>query len=227
MLWRPCHEGRAARSPREMLMTEIVLTRHGHVPWLEPKRFRGRAELKLTDIGVAQAEATAGRISTGWRPRAIYASPLGRTLRTARIIAEPLRLPVQPMDALIDIDYGEWQGLTADEAGERWPEAVALWHRRPDLVQIPGGETLQEVLARVARALRLIVLRHAEETVVLVGHDSVNRVILLHALELPLARYGQLGQDPCAINLIEASAEGFIVQTMNDTAHLPAGAREG
>jgi broad specificity phosphatase PhoE len=208
-------------------MTEIVLTRHGHVPWLEPKRFRGRADLKLTDIGVAQAEATARRISTGWRPQVIYASPLGRTLRTARIIAEPLRLPVQPMDALIDIDYGEWQGLTADEAGERWPEAVALWHRRPDLVQIPGGETLQEVLARVAGALRTIVGRHPQETVVLVGHDSVNRVILLHALELPLARYGQLGQDPCAINLIEASAEGFVVQTMNDTAHLPAGAREG
>jgi phosphoserine phosphatase len=204
-------------------MTEIVLTRHGHVPWLEPKRFRGRAELKLTDIGVAQAEATARRISAGWRPQAIYASPLGRTLRTARIIAEPLRLPVQPMDALIDIDYGEWQGLTADEAKERWPVEVELWHRRPDLVQIPGGETLQEVLARVAQALRLIVGRHPQETVVLVGHDSVNRVTLLHALELPLARYWQLGQDPCAINLIEASADGFVVQTMNDTAHLPEG----
>lgn len=121
-------------------MPEILLTRHGDVPWLEPRRFRGRAELKLTEKGVAQAEATARRISASWQPGAIYASPLGRTLRTARIIAEPLRLPVQTLDALIDIDYGQWQGLTPDEAKERWPAEVGLWHRRPDLVRPPGGK---------------------------------------------------------------------------------------
>jgi broad specificity phosphatase PhoE len=208
-------------------MTEILLTRHGDVPWLEPRRFRGRADLKLTDTGIAQVEATARRIGASWRPQAIYASPLGRTLRSARIIAEPLRLPVQPLDALLDIDYGEWQGLTADEARERWPAEAALWHRRPDLVQIPGGESLQDVLARVAQALRTITGRHPQETVVLVAHDSINRVILLHALELPLARYWHLGQDPCAINRIEASAEGFVVQTMNDTAHLQGAGQEG
>lgn len=79
------------------------------------------------------------------------------------------------------------------------------------------------MLARVAQALRLIVGRHPQETVLLVGHDSVNRVMLLHALELPLARYPQIGQDACAINRIEASAEGFLVHTMNDTAHLREG----
>jgi probable phosphoglycerate mutase len=209
-------------------MTEILLTRHGDVPWLEPRRFRGRAALKLTDRGIAQAEATAQRISASWQPGAIYASPLGRTLRTARIIAEPLRLPVQTLDALIDIDYGQWQGLTIDEARDRWPAEATLWQRRPDLVRPPGGESLQDVLARVAQGLRLIIGRHPEETLLLVGHDSVNRVLLLHALELPLARYWQIGQDPCAINRIEASAEGFVVQTMNDTAHLRDGpAQEG
>jgi probable phosphoglycerate mutase len=204
-------------------MTEILLIRHGDVPWLDPKRFRGRAELKLTDAGIAQAEATARRISASWRPGAIYASPLGRTLHTARIIAEPLRLPVQSLDALIDIDYGQWQGLDLDEAKERWPAEAGLWDRRPDLVRPPGGESLQDVLARVAHVLRLITGRHPQETVVLVGHDSVNRVLLLHALELPLARYWQIGQDPCSINRIEATAEGFVVHAMNDTAHLHAG----
>jgi phosphoserine phosphatase len=150
-------------------------------PWLEPRRFRGRADLKLTDKGIAQAEATARRVAASWQPRAFYASPLGRTLRTARIIAEPLRLPVQALDTLIDIDYGQWQGLTLDEAKDRWPAEAGLWHRRPDLARPPGGETLQDVLARGAEALRLIIGRHPQETVLLVGHDSVNRVILLHA----------------------------------------------
>jgi phosphoserine phosphatase len=204
-------------------MTEILLTRHGDVPWLEPRRFRGRAELKLTDKGIAQAEATAQRIGASWQPGAIYASPLGRTLRTARIIAEPLRLPVQSMEALIDLDYGQWQGLTLEEAMERWPAEAGLWPRRPDLVRPPGGESLQDVLARVAQALRELVGRHPTDTVLLVGHDSVNRVILLHALELPLARYWQLGQDPCAINRIEASPEGFVVHAMNEVAHLHEG----
>ena len=204
-------------------MTTIVLTRHGHVAWLDPKRFRGLAELKLTEAGVAEAEAAAERIAARWSPSAIYASPLGRSLRTAQIIAEPLRLPVQPMDSLIDIDYGAWQGFTVDEARERWPAEIELWFRRPDLVQIPDGETLQAVLVRAAQALRAIVGRHPDQTVVLVGHDSVNRVILLHALEMALARYWQLGQDPCAINQIEASAEGFVVHAMNDTGHLREG----
>lgn len=203
-------------------MTEFLLIRHGDVPWLEPKRFRGRAELKLTETGVAQAEAAARRIGASWQPQAIYASPLGRTLRTARIIAEPLRLPVQPLDALIDIDYGGWQGLTLEEAEARWPAEARLWRRRPDLVRPPGGESLQDVLARVADALRTLLARHPGETVLLVGHDSVNRVLLLHALELPLARYWQIGQDPCAISRIEGSAEGFVVHVVNDTAHLHA-----
>jgi broad specificity phosphatase PhoE len=200
--------------------TEILLIRHGHVPWLEPKRFRGRADLKLSDQGIAQAEATARRIATRWQPGAVYASPLARTLRTAQIIAEPLRLPVQSMDGLIDIDYGEWQGLAVEEVEQRWPAELALWHKRPDLVQIPGGETLQEVLVRIVEALRTVVGRHTQATVVLVAHDSVNRVMLLHALELALARYWQLGQDPCAINRIEASAEGLVVRAMNETGHL-------
>jgi probable phosphoglycerate mutase len=203
--------------------TEIVLTRHGHVAWLEPKRFRGRAELKLTDQGVAEAEAAARRIGAGPKPAAVYASPLGRTLRTAQIIAEPLRLPVEPMASLIDIDYGQWQGLTTEEARERWPAEVDLWFRRPDLVQPPGGESLQDVLVRATRALREIMGRHPDQTVVLVGHDSVNRVILLHALELALAGYWRLGQEPCAINRIEASAEGFLVHTINETWHLHEG----
>jgi broad specificity phosphatase PhoE len=200
--------------------TEILLIRHGHVPWLEPMRFRGRADLKLSDQGVAQAEATARQIASRWQPSAAYASPLSRTLRTAQIIAEPLRLPVQSMDGLIDIDYGEWQGLTVEEVEQRWSAELSLWHRRPDLVQIPGGETLQQVLVRIVEALRTVVGRHPQATVVLVAHDSVNRVILLHALELALARYRQLGQDPCAINRIEASAEGLLVHAMNETGHL-------
>ena len=85
---------------------------------------------------------------------------------------------------------------------------------------IPGGETLQQVLTRAVSALRDVIGRHPGDTVVLVGHDSVNRVMLLHALELPLSRYWRLGQDPCAINEIEFSADGYTVLAINETYQL-------
>jgi probable phosphoglycerate mutase len=201
-------------------MAEMILTRHGHVEWIAPERFRGRADLALTDHGVEQARLTSRRIQSLGPVAAVYASPLRRCLRTGQIIAEPFRLEAQPMDALIDIDYGEWQGLTPDEARARWPQEVDLWFRRPDLMRVPGGEALQDVLARAAHALRLVVGRHSGETVVLVGHDSINRVILLHALELPLSRYWHLGQAPCAINQIEAGRDHLCVRSLNETCHL-------
>jgi probable phosphoglycerate mutase len=201
-------------------MTKIILTRHGHVEWIVPERFRGRADLPLTEQGVDEARAASRRIGATWRVAAVYASPMTRSVRTGRIIGGPFSLDAQPMDALIDIDYGQWQGLTPDEARARWPEEVDLWYRRPDLVRIPGGESLQDVLARAADALRHVVDRHPEEAVVLVGHDSVNRVILLHALELPLSRYWHLGQAPCAINQIEAARDRLFVRSLNETCHL-------
>jgi probable phosphoglycerate mutase len=120
----------------------------------------------------------------------------------------------------MDIDYGEWQGLTPDEVTRKWPEPLDTWYRAPHWAAIPGGESLQDVLVRAVAALRDVIGRHPGETVVLVGHDSVNRVILLHALELPLSRYRRLGQDPCAINEIDFSAGEATVRSVNGTYHL-------
>jgi probable phosphoglycerate mutase len=206
----------------DALMTKIILVRHGHVDWIAPERFRGRADLPLTEEGIAAARATSRRISAGWRVSAIYTSPMSRCLRTAEIIAEPFGLQAQPMDALNDIDYGQWQGLSPDQARAGWPQEIDLWYRRPDLVRVPGGESLQDVLARAAQGLRAVVQRHPEETIVLVAHDSLNRVVLLHVLELPLSRYWLLAQAPCAINEIDATPGSFLVRSVNETGHLGA-----
>jgi probable phosphoglycerate mutase len=201
-------------------MTKIILVRHGHVEGISPERFRGRADLMLTAEGLRQAEATAHRIHANWAPVAVYASPLGRCQATAAAIARPFGLSPVTLDGLVDIDYGEWQGLTPDEVRARWPGPLETWYRAPDWAAIPGGETLQQVLTRTVSALRDVIGRHPGDTVVLVGHDSVNRVTLLHALGLPGSRYWRLGQQPCAINEIEFSADGFTVLSMNETYHL-------
>jgi phosphoserine phosphatase len=202
-------------------MTRIILVRHGHVDWIAPERFRGRAELPLSSLGRRQAQAAAGYIVATWKPDAVYTSPLGRCRETGAAIAAPFRLEPQPIDGLCDIDYGEWQGLTPDQAKECWPDESELWFRAPHIAAIPGGETLAAVLSRVTAALRDILRHHPDQTVVLVGHDSVNRVLLLFTLELPLSRYWHLRQDPCGINELIFDNGSFVVGSINQTQHLP------
>ena len=201
-------------------MVRIILARHGHVDWLAPERFRGRAELPLSDLGRRQAQAVARFIAATWKPDAVYTSPLGRCRETGAEIAAPFRLELRPVDGLADIDYGEWQGLTRDEAQERWPDETELWFRTPHIAAIPGGETLAALLSRTSAALRDILWRHPDQTVVLVGHDSVNRLLLLFALEAPLSRYWHLRQEPCAVNELFFDNDSFIIGSINQTQHL-------
>jgi broad specificity phosphatase PhoE len=203
-------------------VTQIVMLRHGHVDWHDPERFRGRAELALSDLGRRQARAAALHLATGSRPDAIYSSPLLRCRDTAAAIAAPFRLAVQPVEGLADIDYGAWQGLTRDEAAARWPDEIDLWFRAPHLASIPGGETLAALLSRTGAALHDILRRHPIETLVIVGHDSVNRVLLLHAMELPLSRYWHLRQDPCGIDTLSFANGSFVIGSLNETQHLAA-----
>ena len=201
-------------------MTTIILVRHGHVEWIAPERFRGRAELPLSDLGRRQAQAVARYIAATWKPDAVYTSPLGRCRDTGAAIAAPFQLEAQPIAGLADIDYGEWQGLTRGEAKERWPDETELWFRAPHLAALPGGETLAALLSRASAALRDSLQRHPTGTVVLVGHDSVNRVLLLFALELSLSRYWHLRQEPCAVNELFFEDGSFVIRSINGTQHL-------
>ena len=201
-------------------MTRIVLVRHGHVDWIAPERFRGRAELALSDLGRRQAQALANYIAKTWKLDAIYTSPLGRCRDTGAAIAAPFKLEPQVAGGLCDIDYGEWQGLTREQAKERWPDEIELWFRAPHLAVIPGGETLPVLLSRAAAALRKILRVHNSGTVVLVGHDSVNRVLLLFALELPLWKYWHLRQDPCGLNELFFENDTFVIRSINQIQHL-------
>jgi probable phosphoglycerate mutase len=201
-------------------MTKIILTRHGHIEGITPERFRGRLDLPITALGQRQIAATSHRINATWKIAAIYTSPMSRCVITGEAIARPSGLTVKPLAGLNDIDYGAWQGLTHDEAKARWPAEFATWFRAPHLAQPPGGETLQDVLARAAATLRTVTRDRPDDTVVLVGHDSVNRVILLHVLELPLSRYWLFKQEPCTINELDFVDGAFSVRTINETYHL-------
>ncbi|MFL7869970.1 MAG: histidine phosphatase family protein [Anaerolineales bacterium] len=201
-------------------MTTIILVRHGQTEWNRIERFRGRADVPLNTTGLAQAEATGERVATKWTPVAVYSSPLSRAVRTAEAVAGHLDLPVQIHPGLADIDYGAWQGLTPGEARQRWPEMIDTWYNRPHLAHIPDGEALDELHQRAMKTVKELSARHTGETIVLVGHTVINRIILLAVLGLENDRFWHIRQDTCAINVFETDQDDFTLVSLNDTCHL-------
>ena len=202
-------------------MTKLLLTRHGHVDGIKPARFRGRAELSLTPTGLAQADAVARRIARQWKPAAIYTSTLQRCVVTGAKIAAACGVTSSTLDGLTDIDYGTWQMRTHDELKAEAPDAYRLWHEAPHLVRFPGGESLQDVVARTSDVVRTVLARHPGQAVVMVGHDSVNRIILMQLLDQPLSAYWKLAQDTCTLNEVDIEGGKVLVRRINDTSHLP------
>jgi phosphoserine phosphatase len=205
-------------------MTKIILTRHGHVEGIDPERFRGRADVPLTEEGKAQAKALAARIAKTWKPTAVYTSPMGRCVATGAEIASACRVSNQVLDGLNDLDYGEWQWQTYEAVRAAAPDLFAAWLATPHLVRFPGGDSLQDLVSRTADALRFVLSRHPREaeTVTLVGHDSVNRALLLQLIDQPLCAYWRIAQSPCAVNEIDIFGERIRVLRVNETCHLDA-----
>lgn len=202
-------------------MTRLLLTRHGHVDGIKPKRFRGREDLALTSLGLRQAEALAARIAREAKPIAIYTSGLQRCVVTGAAIAKACGASSSVLEGLMDLDYGLWQMRVQDEIKVEQPELFRLWHEAPQFVRFPGGESLQDLVSRSSEALRTVLARHPGQTVVMVGHDSVNRALLLQLVDQPLSAYWKFAQDPCCLNEVEIDGSWIEVRRINDTAGVP------
>jgi phosphoserine phosphatase len=200
--------------------TTVLLVRHGHVPGISPERFRGRADIELTERGRVEAGKTAEWIACWWRPTIVYTSPLKRCRDTGTAIAGRCGVRTEVLGDLNDLDYGDWQWETNDAMAADSPALYWRWRTTPHLMRFPNGESFQELIARAADALRHAMERHPSETIVMVSHDSVNRAMLLQALDQPLSAYWKLVQDPCAISEIAVGTESVRVVRVNESTHL-------
>jgi broad specificity phosphatase PhoE len=195
------------------------VVRHGRTEWNRVERFRGRADIKLDEVGIKQAEAAAARIAD-WQVSAVYSSPLRRAFTTAEILAHPFDLEVKPLPGIIDIDYGEWQGLSPEEAAAKDGGLYSKWLENPHKMKFPGGESLTAVRERAASAVDGLIAQHLKETVVLVSHKVVCQILILTLLGLDNSHFWQLTQDICAINLFEVRGGIPSALSLNDTCHL-------
>lgn len=199
----------------------ILLARHGETPWNAEGRYQGQADIPLSALGESQARALGQRLADVRIDRAV-ASPLGRARRTAELALGDARAPMLGLDAgLQEIAHGEWEGLLASEIHARDPALMRAWREAPHTVQMPGGESLQDVADRVWPAFaRACAGLAADETVLIVAHDAVNRALLCRILGVPISHFWRFRQAPTTLNLLEgADVDHLDVVRLNDSNH--------
>ncbi|WP_034240324.1 histidine phosphatase family protein, partial [Saccharomonospora iraqiensis] len=205
--------------------TRLLLLRHGQTALSVERRYSGRGDAALTDLGHRQAEAAAKRIATwddlGDGDVAVVSSPLIRATETARAVADALGGRVVTHRGLIETDFGEWEGLSFGEAARRDPEIHGRWLGDTS-VRPPGGESFDEVHARIRTALDDILDRYAGRTVVVVSHVTPIKSVLRTALDAGPALLFRLHLDLASLSLVDFYPDdNTSVRLVNDTSHLP------
>jgi probable phosphoglycerate mutase len=199
----------------------VLLARHGETAWNAEGRYQGQEDIALSPVGEAQARALGERLRDVAIDRAV-ASPLSRALRTAQLALGAERQALLTTDAgLMEIAHGEWEGLLAHEIRQRDPQRLDAWREAPHEVLMPQGESLQHVLDRAWPALeRACSSLGTDDTLLVVAHDAVNRVLLCRVLGLPLQRLWRFRQAPTSLNLLEGpDIDRLEVVRLNDCSH--------
>jgi broad specificity phosphatase PhoE len=199
-------------------MTELVLARHGETAWNVEKVFRGRADVNLDEVGVAQAELL-GSYLNNWDLEAIYSSPLRRALDTANMVARYQKVAVRIAEGLTDFDYGEWQSLTEQQVKRLYPALLGEWHSNPHKVKMPRGESLEDVRRRAVEVVDGILPRH-QGNVLLVSHRVVIKVLVCYLLGLDDSHFWNIRHDVCGITTFDYVEGRFVLTRHNDTSHL-------
>ena len=186
-----------------MVVTRLFLIRHGATSHSAEDRFAGSTDIELSDEGRDQARRLARRLADD-RVRAVYASPLRRTLETAAILAAPHGLEPATRDGLREISHGRWEGLRRADVEDRYPDEYAAWEEDPYTFAPEGGECGLEVMARALPVIREIVLTHEGENVIVVSHKATLRLVISSLLGFDGRGYrDRLDQSPACLNVLD------------------------
>jgi probable phosphoglycerate mutase len=198
-------------------MTTFLLIRHGETDASGKVLTGWTPGWHLNEKGRRQALQLAQRLSP-LSVRAVYSSPLERTVETAEAIADRFQTPVQIAEDLGELRFGAWEGCSIEalEAQDEWRR----YHAQRGWVRPPGGELLAEVQSRMIRRIDCLRLRHSEETVAIVSHGDPLRAAVCQFLGIPLDLIGRFELDPGSVSVVEGRDWGWRVLRLNDTGEL-------
>ena len=207
------------------MKTTIYLIRHGQTEWNAQRRMQGRSDSPLSEKGIRMTERLAQKVPFADQ---IYASPLGRTLHTARLLFP--RLEIRTDDRLREIDLGTWEGRLQADLDRDDPEQHAHFWNAPHLFQPSEGERFQDVEARSVECLHDLAAKHAGETIALVSHTTVIRSLLFYIEPRPLADFwNPPAVYPASISEVHVEDGQFRIARFADMGHydpadIPTGA---
>ena len=201
--------------------TRLLLVRHGQTELSVERRYSGRGDVSLTELGERQAKAVAERVAGLVEPGTlVVSSPLSRARLTAAAVAEATGSEVEFADGLIETDFGAWERLTFAQARARDPELHGRWLADPSQ-PAPDGESFDAVHQRVRRMRDDLIARLGAGTAVLVSHVTPIKSLLRMGLDAGPSLLFRLHLDLASLSIVEFYPDGnATVRLVNDTAHL-------
>jgi len=200
-------------------MTRLILVRHGETSWNREGRYQGQIDSPLSELGLIQGDMVADALA-GVPIDQVYSSPLSRAYITAAKCAARHNLPVVKDERLLEISHGKWEGLMAEDVHKDYPELLQRWRSTVIDVQMPGGESIEDVRQRARDAIGEYVQKHAGQTVLVVAHDAVNKALICDFWGMGLEHFWQIKQDNTCINVFEYEDEEWRLILLNSTVHL-------
>jgi broad specificity phosphatase PhoE len=194
------------------LRCTLILMRHAAAEGAG--RFQGQRDTPLSARGRRQLAELAPKLSK-YRIQTVYSSDLSRARATAAAAGRKFGLKLETRPGLREMNFGCWQGLPWGRIAKRYPRLADLWVRRFPNQVIPGAEHFDDFRKRVEEELRDLVSANEGRCVLVVTHAGVIRVALASALGMPQRNLFRLGQDPCAINVIDHFQDGVLVRCVN------------
>jgi len=195
-------------------MTRLILIRHGETDWNVEKRKQGRNDQPLNAKGLAQAKLAATYVKDWFDISKVWSSPLQRCYNTAL----DLGLPVATSDHLLEIDYGEWEGMLESEIEVKYP---TMNFSSPEPSDPPGGEKRSNLPVRARHWLAESNVADDGGDVVLVGHGGSMKGLLVAVLDLPDKAMSSLEIENCSVTTLQIDPVGINkLITLNHTAHL-------
>lgn len=200
-------------------MTKIILVRHGQTLWNKEEIFRGRIDIDLNETGLEQTKLLARALSK-FQINAVYSSPLKRAVNTATPLANYQQLEVTIDEQFIDINYGHWEGKSCHEIKKTFTALYQKWLKDPHLIRIPEAETLDEVRIRVVTGLNQILTKHKGETIAIVSHRVINKVLICALLGLDNSSFWRIRQDTACYTIFNYEDNNFTLILHNESCHL-------
>lgn len=198
----------------------LILVRHGSTIWNAEGKYQGIIDVPLSDKGRQEVQMVAERLRNE-DIKAVYSSYLIRARETAEIIASPHGLPVKVIPEFGEINFGDWEGLTAQEIKDKFGEdAYRIWMEDPVKADISGGDRIAEFAERVVQGFNRVSQAHPDDTVVVATHGGALMVLGCHLQGEDLSCYRKYYHQNAAISVVELEGDVFRFKHLNCQAHL-------